>query len=396
MAVIPEYYEFQNPVKLLSGKNALENIPFELKNLGCAKPAILTNKQLRGFGFVDMATAAFTDHDITCGLIYDDIPQDSSIGVVNAIAGEYRRNGCDGVIAIGGGSVIDSAKGLALNISQGTDDIMALMGNEIITRKNKVPFIVVPTTAGTGSEATLVAVIANPKENVKMEFLSYNLLPDVAVLDVRMTLSLPPRITASTGMDALCHAIESYTCLQKNPLSDAYAVAAIELIRDHLLKVTQDPKNEDARLAMANAATMAGAAFSNSMVGVIHAIGHACGGVSHIPHGDAMAILLPFGMEYNLDKAGDQYANLLLPLCGEEVYCSTPKEQRAIRVIEEVRALTQKLHDLCGLPLRLSEEGVTKEQLPAIAETAINDGAMLMNPKDAGVEEVMGILGKAL
>lgn len=145
--------------------------------------------------------------------------------MVNDAARVFREQNCDSIIAIGGGSVIDTAKGLSIVITQDTDDIMKYMGSEIITRKNPLPLIVVPTTAGTGSETTLVAVIANHKRKVKMEFLSYNLLPDVAVLDPRMTTTLPQRLTASTGIDALSHAVEGYTCLQKNPLSDAYAFA---------------------------------------------------------------------------------------------------------------------------------------------------------------------------
>ena len=176
----------------------------------------------------------------------------------------------------------------------------------------------VPTTAGTGSEATLVAVVANPALQVKMEFLSYHLLPDVAVLDPRMTETLPPRITASTGFDALVHAIEAATCLQRNPVSDSFAERAIRQITQSLPRAVKNGRDRRARMAMANGSLLAGAAFSNSMVGLVHAIGHALGGVCHVAHGDAMTILLPAVMQYNLDKCRERYGELLLHVAGPE------------------------------------------------------------------------------
>ena len=203
---------------------------------------------------------------------------------MNTIAGIYRKTGCDSIIAVGGGSAIDTAKGVNIVITENSEDLMKFMGAEML-KKTMKPFIVVPTTSGTGSECTLVAVISNPAKNVKMAFTSYKLLPNVAVLDPRMTLTCPPKITAATGMDALTHAMEGFYCNQKNPMSDAYAGAAIELVRDNLVEAVKNGKNENARLAMANAACMAGTAFSNSMVGMVHGLGHAAGAVCHIPHG---------------------------------------------------------------------------------------------------------------
>jgi alcohol dehydrogenase len=291
--------------------------------------------------------------------------------------------------------VIDTAKGVSVVITENDSDLMKYAGAEILNKRRAMPFLVVPTTAGTGSEVTLVAVIADPERHVKMEFVSYTLLPDVAVLDPRMTLSLPPRATASTGMDALSHAVEAYTGLQKNPLSDAHAFAAINLIREYLPRVVENGRDEEARLAMANASLMAGAAFSNSMVGIVHAIGHACGGVSGVAHGDAMAILLPFGMDYNLDAVAGHYAELLLPLAGAEVYASTPREKRAARSVSVVRELLSGLNSRCGLPCRLRDVGVQEKDMKAIAKTAVNDGAVITNPKAVDIEDVMDILRKA-
>lgn len=392
--MIPKYYEFLNSVKILSGAKALENIPYELKMFKVKKPIILSDGILQKIGAIDKVITAING-ELNTDVIFTDIPADSSVKVVNEIRKIYLEKECDGIIAIGGGSVIDTAKGVRMLISQEVEDIMLLMGSEVINKGKKVPFIVVPTTSGTGSEATLVAVISNPDKGIKMEFISYELLPDVAVLDTRMVETMPPKITASTGMDALCHAIEAFTGLQRNPLSDAYALSAIRLIGEYIEKAVSVPADKEARLAMANASLMAGVAFSNSMVGLVHAIGHAAGGVSHIPHGDAMAILLPYVMEFNMKICGEKYAEILLHLAGADVYAGAPKEDRGRLCVEKVRQLLEKLNKLCGLPTRLKDTRVTEMDIIPIAEKAINDGAIVVNPVGATKEDVIAILKKA-
>lgn len=393
--MIPSYYEFQNSAKILSGKFALENIPNELKGFNAKKVLVLSDKTLEKIGTIQILIDAISDKNVEIGGIFTDIPQDSSIDVVDIIVGKYKELKCDSIIALGGGSVIDTAKGVRMVLSQEKENIMDLCGCELISYGKHIPFIAIPTTSGTGSEATLVAVILNKIQNVKMEFISYFLVPDVAVLDSRMTLTLPKKITASTGMDALCHAIESYTCLQKNPMSDAYAISAIEIIRDNIEIAVKEPNNQDARLEMANASLMAGVAFSNSMVGLIHAIGHALGGVSRVPHGDAMSILMPHCMRFNKDKLEKQYAKLLLYIAGEEVLINTPKEKRADKTIETIENLLNRLNKLSGLPTKLSDTGVKKENFDKIAKKALNDGAMIVNPKQVTYDDVIEILNKA-
>jgi alcohol dehydrogenase len=274
------------------------------------------------------------------------------------------------------------------------DDILKLSGAGFLKKPMK-PFIAVPTTAGTGSEVTNVAVVADTERNTKIPFLSYHLFPNTAILDPRMTLTLPPHITAATAMDALCHAVEATVCLQKNPLSDAHAFAAIKLISENLLHVIQNPDDSQGRLALANAACLAGAAFSNSMVGMIHALGHALGGVCHVPHGVAMNIFLPHGLEYNMNKSADQIAELLLPLAGAEVYARVSKNRRAERVVEAIRDLQNKLNVQTRLPLTLKEAGVDAGALEAVAKTAINDPALTFNPEEMDFNDAMAVLKKA-
>ena len=389
------YYEFQNSAKILSGDLAIENIPHEFKSLGAKNILILTDKTLEKIGTLQTVIDAINNGELKIRGVFTEIPPDSSIDTINEVVKQYKALNCDGILAIGGGSVIDTAKGTRMVLSQEKEDIMELAGCELISYGKHIPFIAIPTTSGTGSEATLVAVILNKIQNIKMEFISYFLVPDVAVLDPRMTLTLPKKITASTGMDALCHAIESYTCLQKNPMSDAYATAAIEIIRDNLVNAVKNGNDKKIRLEMANASLMAGVAFSNSMVGLIHAIGHSVGAVSKVPHGDAMSILMPVCMKFNKDKLENEYAKLLIYVAGEEVYMNTPKNKRADTTIEYIEKMLKELNELSGLPTKLSEANVKKEDFEAIAEKSLNDGAMIVNPKHVSYNDVINILNEA-
>ena len=304
---IPGYYEYCNRVKVISGHNVLELIPGFLTQLGSSNPLLIADKGVTAVGLIKLASEAMGLKDIT---IYDDVPADSDLQTIKDIAKVYRYESCDSIIAIGGGSVIDTAKGVNVLVTLGGDDLMKYAGAGKVKTKLK-PMIVVPTTSGTGSEVTLAAVIADHKNNVKLGFVSYNLLPDIAVLDSRMTQTLPPHLTALTAMDALTHACEAYTCLAKNPMSDSAALTAIRLISNNILKAIENPNDLEARLALANASALAGAAFSNSMVGMVHTLGHATGGVCHVPHGTCMSIFLPYGLEYNLAKTANLTAELL-------------------------------------------------------------------------------------
>jgi len=392
--MLPDYYEFFNPVKINAGNEALETIPYELKQMNVSRPIIITDKGISDAGLLKTLVDSFDDSELVIGVIYDETPPDSSLKTVNEIAKLYRKHKCDSIIALGGGSPMDTAKGVNIIISEQDDDLRKFMGADRLKAPQQ-PLIAIPTTSGTGSEVTLVAVINDVENKVKMPFTSNLLLPKIAVIDPRMTLSLPARITAATGMDALTHAVEAYTCLQKNPMSDAYATSAIKLVRENLLKVVEKGDDKKARFAMANASTMAGIAFSNSMVGAVHAIGHACGAIAHVHHGNAMAILLPYVMKFNMDMLKNLYAELLLPVAGEKVYTETKAENRAMKTIETILLMNDSLNKLCGMPVKLSKAGVKKEQFEQIAKTAMNDGAMLPNPKEFNEKDIINILNEA-
>ena len=392
--MLPKYFEFYNPVKINAGENALESLPSELQRLNVSKPFLITDEGIVKVGLLNKVLAGFNDSDIVIGAIYDKIPPDSSIEAVNEVAEIYKQQNCDCIIAVGGGSVIDSAKGMNIVISENTDDIIQFSGHDRI-KKFQQPLIVIPTTSGTGSEVTLVAVVADKSKGKKMLFTSSKLLPSVAIIDPRMTMSLPPKLTAATGMDALTHAVEAYTCLQKNPISDAYAFSAIKSVTSNLINVVKNGNDTHGRFELAVASTSAGVAFSNAMVGAVHGIGHTVGAISHVHHGMAMSILLPHVMEYNLSKVENLYAELLLPLAGEDVFSTTPKNKRAQESINFIQNINNELNTICDMPITLKQAGVKENQLNEIAKNSLNDGAMIVNPVEMNADEVLEILKKA-
>jgi len=395
--MIPAYYEFQNSTKILSGSHAIEHIGYELAALGVSRPLVLTDRQLLDLKVATIVLDALEDTEATVATIYDDVPVDSSVAVVNEVARVYRETKADALIAVGGGSVLDTAKGSIIVLThRGQNGLLDHQGAESLLGRRSVPFIAIPTTAGTGSEVTSAAVIKDTDRHTKLSFQSLSLLPDVAILDPRLLVKKPARLTAATAMDALTHAIESVSGRQANPLSDCYARAAIDLIRENLPVALDQPDDRQARLALANAALMAGVAFSNALVGIVHAMGHAAGGIGGVTHGEAMALLLPHGMAYNLDAVGDRYASVLPNLVGIDAFAATPAAERGQAAIDAVRSLLSMLHERTGLPLTLGETGIHRDQLSQVAAAALDDGSMSMNIKQPTFEELVGILEGAL
>ncbi|HAB42801.1 MAG TPA: alcohol dehydrogenase [Acinetobacter sp.] len=389
------YYEFFCPVKVIAGHAALEHIPFELATLGAKRPLIITDKGVRANNLLAPIEAAFESTDAKIAAIFDDVPPDSSLGTVRSAAQLYRNHDCDAIIAVGGGSVIDTSKATNILVSEGGDDLLKYSGAHNLPKPLQ-PFFVIPTTSGTGSEVTMVAVVSDTEKNVKMPFASYYLMPHAAILDPRMTQTLPPHLTAMTAMDAMTHAVEAYTCMAANPISDAYATAAVKKVSANLFNVLDNPTDAQGRLELAQASTMAGIAFSNSMVGLVHSLGHALGAVAHLPHGLCMNLFLPYVLEYNKEVNGDKIAELLLPLAGADIYAQTPAHLRADKTIATILTMRDRIYSLTKLPRTLSETGkISESQLDEVAEKALNDGSIIYNPKEASLEDLKSILKKA-
>ena len=386
-------FRFYNPVKIVSGENALESLGYELKQLGANWPLIITDQGVSAAGLITSVKDALDKAGRPAGILFDRVPSDSSPRIVDQAAAIFRDNECDAIISVGGGSVIDTGKAVNIVVTENAGSLTELKGVKL--RKTMRPFIAIPTTSGTGSEVTYAAMIMDIERKQKMLFASYLLFPNTAILDPRMTVSLPPLTTAATAMDAMTHAIEACICKPRNPFSNAHSTEAIRMISKYLAKSIDNPDDREARFYLANAACMAGAAFSNSGVGLIHALGHALGGVCRVPHGTAMNIFLPYGLEFNLSAVSEIVGELLLPLAGPETYVETPAGDRPPKSIAVLREIQDWLYTATGLPRTLAEAGVDKSAIDEIAQKAVKDPALALNPLPVAVEDALEILKRA-
>ncbi len=289
---------------------------------------------------------------------------------------------------MGGGSVIDTAKGMAILVSEG-GNLEDYSGFQLLTHPI-TPHIVIPTTAGTGSEVTYAFVIKNWEKNQKLLYADDYLMPNTAILDPVMTQGLPPMLTATTGMDALTHAIEAIHALQAEPMSDYMAFGAIQMIMENLPTCVEKGDDLLARGQQQIAATMAGIAFSNAQVGLVHAMAHCVGALYKVPHGMANSILLPHVMRFNLEDCSDRYALVAKAMGVFEKGMSD--EEASDAAIEAILGFTAKM----GVPQKLSEVGVPEDGLMAAAELALYDGSMVYNPRMVmEAEEVLEVYKKA-
>ncbi len=384
--MIPDFFQFYLPTKILFQAGISKDFSNELAEFNLSKILFLTDSYWVSQAQLKSILGALKNAGIEHIEIFSDIPPNSEVKVVRSAAELGTRAGAQGIIALGGGSVLDTAKAANILLTHGGDLIDDYSGAQTLTLPLK-PLIAIPTTAGTGSEVTKAAVILDEESSSKLSFVDRYLYPSLALLDPELTLSMPPPLSAMTGMDALTHAIEAYTSLEQNAFAQALSLQAIRLLHQNLQKVLENGKDLQARSAMLAASNMAGVAFDHSMVGVVHSMSHAVGAMAHVPHGLANSILLPWGMEYNLEVCHEKYAEIATAL-------NLPQKSSEA-MIEEVRKLRSFLKKVCGLAEALQEAGVKQENLPAIAKLAVADGSSFYNPREVVYEEVLETLKKA-
>jgi len=367
--------EFLVPTKLIAGSDSVFRLPYELELRGVKRPMLLTDNGVMDAGVFSVVKMAFDEYRFNLPVVFSDIPPETSLRSVREAYRLFREENCDGIIALGGGSVIDTGKALNMMVSEGTDDLIALSGADNITKKGVI-FVAIPTTAGTGSEVTGVAVIFDENSGSKIAFASEFLIPDIAVLEPKLTISMPGKLTAASGIDALSHAIESYIGIQSNEVSRALSFRATRLIFDNLLKAIENGKDKDVRFNMLLAATMAGMAFSNSMVGIIHSLAHAAGTALHIPHGVAVSLFLIAGLIEGFDVSKSDLSELL-----DAVRCdfSGDEDERAGEFLNVVRDFLTEVRRLSGLPSGLLEVGYKPELEKKIVELALADGSSIFS-----------------
>lgn len=386
---LKEYFEFHDRTKVIYGPGTTAQAGQEAKNLGGTRALVITDKIINGLGYADAVVKSLKDAGVAVAKVFDDVPQDSSVRIIQSLYETVKaEGGADVVIAIGGGSVLDTAKMVNLLLSEGGDLLADHQGAYIQERPLR-PFIAIPTTAGTGSEITFAAVVKDHENHQKLSFVSHFFAPNVAILDPEVTLSMPPKITAFTGMDALTHAIETLVSTEAEPISDTLALGAIRMINEFLPVAVADGKNVEARGQMLLASCIAGLAFTNSLCGIVHATAHSIGAAAGVPHGLANSIMLPWSMEFNLDSCVDKFA---LSAYAMGVIPSGDKKKDAIAGIAKVRGLVRKI----GLPAKLSECGVTEDMFDDISMATMGDGSLFTNPRPVeDPEEIIGLLKKA-
>ncbi|HIX83611.1 MAG TPA: iron-containing alcohol dehydrogenase [Candidatus Megamonas gallistercoris] len=382
---------FLVPSKILSGVGAINELGANIEGKG-TKALIVTDTFMIKFGNVAKVTAALDANNIEYA-VFDGVTGEPSDKMVAAGVEAYKANGCDFLIALGGGSPMDTAKSIGVMVASGAEKISDFMHKTINVN---VPYLVaIPTTAGTGSEATQFTIINDTENNVKMLLAGPSVLPALAVVDPAFTMTAPPSVTANTGVDALCHAVEAYTSRKAQPLSDTFALSAIKRIHKNLPICYADGKNEQARMQMALGATEAGIAFNNSSVTIVHGMSRPIGALFHVPHGLSNAILLPACMEFAIQENTARFAEIarIMGVADE----NTADMNAAKAFVVEVTRFCKEL----GIPSTeevLAKGGFTKEdffaQLDKMATDALDSGSPSNTMKQPSKEDIIAIYKK--
>ncbi len=375
MAIISDkkknpFVQYNCPTNIIFGHGSLPAIYKEVTKLGGKRVLIMTDAGVRATGLTKLVEDALVDY---CVGVFDGVEQDSSLDTVDTATELARSLNVDCIVSVGGGSVIDTAKAVCVTLKNGgrANDHVAL-GR---LQEPQIPHIVIPTTAGTGSEVTNVAVIKNKSVGRKVYIVDPRIIPNTAVLDPRFTIGLPPGLTVTTAMDAMTHAIEALTSTRSQPICDGQALQAIRLIRENLPIVMKNGKDENARLNLQLAATMAGWAFGIAQVGLAHAMAHTVGALHNVPHGAACGIILPKVMRFNVEAAPAKLAMAAQALGVNTA--SMDEKEAAFAAADAIEAFMKEVNH----PLRLRDVGVPEDSLEGCSFHATADAAALFNAR---------------
>jgi alcohol dehydrogenase class IV len=370
-------YQHWNPGKLIFGPNSLNQLMSELSLKEV--PLIITDKGVLNAGILNKLTAVFDGAGIRYH-VFDGIEPDPPFEIVEKAAAAYQENGCTLVIGLGGGSSIDGAKAVSLKVSQKGNLREYAMGKVI--EGTIAPLYAIPTTAGTGSEVTGVAVITDRENTIKMVLRGMQLIPKTVILDPELLASIPPKVAAETGADALSHAVESCVSLNSNVITKALALSAIRMIAKYLRRMVANPGDTETAGQMLLASCMAGLSFSNTGLGLTHSLAHPLGAYFHVSHGLSCALYLPFVMDFNLPTCPEKYASIADAM-GENVRQFSP--YRAAK--QAVFAVRELLADI-GIPRTFSELGISFELYPKMVEDAFAAVPTTINPRRADRDQI--------
>jgi choline dehydrogenase len=365
---------YQSPTRLVQRLGAIKELGTEAGLLGMRRPLLVTDAGVKAAGLLDTALEALRGSDVE-PVVFDKVKANPGVELVDAGAAEYRAQGCDGLVAIGGGSSMDTAKGIGV-VAVHDGSIVDYEWGHTPIRSRIPPMIAVPTTAGTGSEVTLWAVITDPKRKIKF---NVGGTPDiaswVALIDPELTVKLPAGVTAGTGMDALAHAVECFTMVYHQPFTDAVALLAMEYVARYLRVAFSQAQNLEARYHMSAAAMLAGLAYGTDSAGAAHAMSQTAGGVHDAPHGALTARLLGPVMEYNHSGEPERFARMAVAFGLDTRGVSTWRA--AEMAVEYVHELTKDV-EIPGM----QELGFDEDEIPMLADKAFADPQTVGNPRD--------------
>lgn len=373
--------------EFIFGNGSFALIDGYAKRFGLSRVLVVSDSGVSAAGWTDGVVGCLSKSGITCEVFQNVTPNPKDHEVMEGTA-LYLQSKCDGIIAVGGGSPMDCAKGIGI-VSANGGNILDYEGVDQIPLPIP-PLICIPTTAGTAADISQFAIITASEERRKIAIVSKALVPDLALIDPLTTTTMDRELTACTGMDALVHAIEAYVSTASSPLTDLHALEAVRLVKKHLLEVIDNPDESESREGMMLASTLAGMAFSNASLGAVHAMAHALGGVLDSAHGDCNALLLEHVVAYNFESVPDRCRKIA------EALGVTVREQSDEMVKS---ALTTAIHSLrirAGIVGSLSDRGVSVDLISHLASNALQDACMITNPRKPVQAEIEEIYAAAL
>lgn len=377
-------YEFINRTRIECGENALLGLINHVKEFEFTNVMIITGPVLERLGVAEKVRELIEEGGARARVVFSDVPNDGSINVVKEIVRQILVNNINGIVAIGGGSVLDTAKAVKYMCCDSSDINEFIEGMDAIRRPlgTYVPLICIPTTCGTGSEITPVVVLKDDVSGVKTEVVSSELLPDICLLTDEFIGTLPEKSAFFTAIDALTHSIEALTSLQKNPISDAFAITAISKIGANIDNAADG--DTSAKYELLRAANIAGTAFANAMVGLAHAIAHSLGSHLNISHDVACALTLPKVMRFNLDKAIKEYTSAAMAY-GD-------KYSNVSEFIDYLEEMIKNYSTKFNVKISLNDYGLNNKNFDRIVSSAYRDGARVTNTKNVSRDDIANIL----
>jgi alcohol dehydrogenase len=368
--------------EFIFGDNALNLVGRYASNLCARKVLIVTDSGIIKAGWLDCVISSLKEENINY-LIFDEVTQNPKDYEVMKGAELFKSKGCDVIVGIGGGSPMDCAKGIGI-VSSNRLDILEFEGVD----KVKIPIpplICIPTTAGTSADISQFAIITDTQKAKKMAIISKTVVPDVSLIDAITTTTMDYNTTAATGMDALVHAIEAYVSNASSPLTDLYAQEAIRLIYSNLKKTLDEPLNLDYRNNMMQGSLLAGMAFSNASLGLVHAMAHSLGGLKDLLHGECNALLLEQSILFNFESSPEKYARIL-EITGGQSNSLSPEEIK-LKLYQTI----SELRNIVGIDFTLHQMGIQRHELKQLAENAFYDACLATNPGKISVEQIEGL-----